>query len=60
MTTQRTKTVFKRVERDDEFRQRLIQAGVEGYRVLGVRDEELDKVGWDRKRMQRRLIDDYA
>lgn len=60
MTTQRTKTVFKRVERDDEFRDRLFAAGLPAYKLQARSEAELDDYAWSERRMQRRLVDDYA
>lgn len=58
MTAQRTKTVFKRVERDGEFHDRLRAAGCP--RAQFYFDVALDDYAWTQKKMQRKLVDDYA
>jgi hypothetical protein len=55
---QRNKTVYKRVERDGEFHDRLRAAG--WPRAQFYFDVALDDYAWANARMQRRLVDDYA
>jgi len=51
---------FKRVERDDEFRARLVRTGLGNWEVSGLKDKDLDEFAWARKQMQRRIVDDVA
>lgn len=54
------RVAFKRMETDDEFRARLIEAGMDPWRVRGESSQKLDDIAWSQKQMQRRIIDDVA
>ena len=51
---------YKRLETDDEFRKRLIAAGADSWKVAGEIGQRLDDIGWQLKKMQRRIVDDFA
>lgn len=52
------KSVYKRFERDDEFRERLWALGKAP--PIDLKDRELDKYVLDCWGLQRRLIDDFT
>lgn len=54
------RTVFKRLETDKEFGARLVAAGLGRWDILGMSGNALDEYGWRWRKMQRRLIEDFA
>ena len=50
--------IFKRLERDREFIDRLIRAGVAGWNLFGMFGQQIDDYAWRFAKMQRRIVED--
>lgn len=54
-------SVFKRLERDDEFRSRLVaEHKVERHDVASKSDQVLDAWAWENRKVQRKIVEDVS